>query len=137
LIVVSDTSPILNLALIDRLELLVSLYGEALVPPAVYEELTRTYAAEPVINTDLCSWLVVAAPKDQARAGELRGTLDPGEAEAIVLAFERRADLLLMDERRGRQMATGLGLRVTGLIGVLAEAKQAGLINESSPSWTT
>jgi len=55
--------------------------------------------------------------------------LDPVEAEAIVLAIERRADLLLVDERRGRRTATAAGLTVTGLLGVVARAKRVGLID--------
>lgn len=64
-------------------------------------------------------WLRVAAAADQNRVQELREDLDAGEAEAIVLAIERRADLLLVDERRGRRTATAAGLTVTGLLGVL------------------
>jgi predicted nucleic acid-binding protein len=96
LIVVSDTSPLLNLARIGRLELLPQLYKEVLIPSAVFKELsackrdlppTIDFAAEP--------WLIVATPYDQNRVQELRDDLDPGEAEAIVLAIERRADLVL------------------------------------------
>ena len=64
---------------------------------------------------------------------ELREDLDLGEAEAIVLAIECRADLLLVDERRGRRTATAAGLTVTGLLGVVARAKQAGLIDLAKP----
>lgn len=63
----------------------------------------------------------------------LREALDPGEAEAIVLAVERRADLLLMDEKRARRTAAASGIKVTGLIGVVAKAKQAGLIDLAKP----
>jgi len=59
--------------------------------------------------------------------------LDPGEAEAIVLAIERQADLLLVDERRVRRSATAAGLTVTGLLGVVAKAKRAGLIDLAKP----
>ena len=129
MIVVSDTSPILNLARIGRLDLLASLYNQVLIPPAVHAELTRPRdAVFPSLDLALFPWLILDTPRDQTRVEELRAILDDGEAEAIVLAVERRAELLLVDERRGRRAAQTLGLRVTGLLGVLAEAKRAGLI---------
>lgn len=132
MIVVSDTSPILNLASINRLGILESLYQKVLIPSAVYDELTRS-ASEAFPDPPSYPWLVVASARDQARVRQLCGEVDPGEAEAIVLALESRADLLLIDERRGRRIATSLGMRVTGLLGVLAEAKRAGLIQQVKP----
>jgi predicted nucleic acid-binding protein len=85
------------------------------------------------IDFDSLSWLVVAAAKDRRRVEELRADLDLGEAEAIVLAVERRADLLLVDERRGRRTASASGLTVTGLLGVVAAAKRAGVIDAAKP----
>jgi predicted nucleic acid-binding protein len=76
---------------------------------------------------------MVATATDQERVQELRGYLDPGEAEAIVLAIELRADLLLVDERRGRRVASAAGLAITGLLGVIATAKRAGLIDLAKP----
>jgi hypothetical protein len=76
---------------------------------------------------------MVATANDQKRVQELRKDLDRGEAEAIVLAIERRADLLLVDQRRGRRTASAAGLRVTGLLGVVATAKRAGLIDLAKP----
>lgn len=134
MIVVSDTSPILNLARIGRLELLASLYKQVLIPPAVFGELAVSRnAVLPVINAASASWIIVETPKDQDRVRELRDDLDAGEAEAIVLAVERHAELLLVDERRGRRIAMALGLRITGLLGVLADAKRAGLIESIKP----
>lgn len=75
----------------------------------------------------------MAAPKDRNRVREIRADLDAGEAEAIVLAIERRAGLLLMDERRGRRIAIGAGLKITGLLGVVARAKRAGIIVLAKP----
>ena len=127
MIVVSDTSPVLNLARIGRLELLPLLYRQVLIPSAVYQDLP------PAIDLASLTWLKVATAKGQNRVQELREDLDPGEAEAIVLAIECRVDLLLVDERRGRRTATAAGLTVTGLLGVVARAKQAGLIDLAKP----
>ena len=87
MIVVSDTSPILNLAAVDKLHLLRDLYAEIVVPPAVWDELSRNG-----MQLDL-SWTRVVAAQDQDDVAALRDHLDPGEAEAIVVAAElkRRA----------------------------------------------
>lgn len=92
----------------------------------VFSELTALEsAANRVTDTAPSSWLLVASPQDQDLVRQLRNSLDAGEAEAIALALERRAALLLIDERRGRRTAVALGLPITGLLGVLADAKQA------------
>jgi uncharacterized protein len=134
LIVVSDTSPVLNLTRIGRLDLLPSLYHQVHIPSAVLEELTASKADLPP-RIDFASepWLIVASANDQKHVQELRESLGLGEAEAIVLAIEHRADLLLVDERRARRTATAAGIRVTGLPGVVARAKQAGLIDLAKP----
>jgi predicted nucleic acid-binding protein len=134
LIVVSDTSPVLSLARISRLDLLRVLYQQVLIPSSVYQEL-RAFSSQPPghIDFDAVPWLIVATPLDRRRVEELREDLDLGEAEAIVLAMERRADLLLIDERRGRRVAHASGLTITGLLGVVAQAKRAGLIDAARP----
>jgi len=133
LIVISDASPILNLSLIGRLDLLVRLYTQVLIPPAVDRELTRSDVGPPLIDRASCTWLVVEPARDRSRVAQLLTELDSGEAEAIALALEKRADLILVDERLGRQVAMALGLRVTGLLGVLAEAKRGRLIERVRP----
>lgn len=105
-----------------------------LIPSAVYQELTASKRdLPPAIDLASQPWLIVATPCDQKRVQELRQNLDPGDAEAIVLALERRADLLLVDERRARRTATAAGIAVTGLLGVVARAKRAGLIDLAKP----
>ena len=127
MIVVSDTSPILNLAATNKLHLLRDLYGDIVIPPAVGQELGRN-------GIELeASWTRVVAAEDQNEVATLREQLDPGEAEAIVVAGELDAGLLLVDEKRGRRIATDRGLEVTGLLGVLAEAKARGLILRCQP----
>ena len=64
---------------------------------------------------------------------ELSNVLDPGESEAIVLAVEKKADYLVIDERKGRKIAVQYGLKITGLLGVLGKAKAKGIINEVKP----
>ena len=134
MIVVSDTSPILNLARIGRLELLPALYHHVIIPSAVYDELVASKRdLPPAIDLASERWLTVATPADQAKVQKLRAELDPGEAAAIALAIERRADLLLVDERRARRIAIASGLTVTGLLGTLARAKRSGLIPLAKP----
>jgi uncharacterized protein len=134
LIVVSDTSPVLNLARIGRLELLALLYQQVIIPSAVHEELIRSKSdLPPAIDLASQPWLIVAAANDRKRVKELHEYLDPGEAEAIVLAIELRADLLLVDERRGRRLASAAGLSITGLLGVIATGKRTGLIDLAKP----
>jgi predicted nucleic acid-binding protein len=133
LIVVSDTSPVLSLARIGRLEILRSLYDEVLIPTAVYEELGAATRRFPQIDLAAIPWLTVTSARDRRRVQELRAELDLGEAEAIVLALERHAELLLVDERRGRRTALEAGLTVTGLIGVVVQAKRAGVVTAARP----
>ena len=105
MIVVSETSPILNLAAVNKLHLLHDLYAEIVVPSPVQGELSRNG-----IQLDP-SWMRVVAAQDQSVVASLRHQLDPGEAEAIVIAAELKAELLLVDEKRGRRIATDRGLR--------------------------
>jgi uncharacterized protein len=134
LIVVSDTSPILNLARIDRLSFLPAIYGEVLIPNAVFRELIVARPELPsAVDFASISWLTVASASDRTQVEALGRRLDAGEAEAIALAVEYRADLLHMDERRGRHIALEAGISVIGLLGVAAHAKQTGLIDAAKP----
>lgn len=137
MIVVSDTSPITNLAAIGQLDLLRHLYGSIVIPEAVYNEMVA--AGKPVpgaIEVQTLSWIQVQNIDDTQRVVALQASqdnIDLGEAEAIALALELNAELLLMDERRGRALAQNCGLNVTGLLGVLLQAKRKGLISLVKP----
>jgi len=120
-IVVSDTSPITSLLIIGRVEILKTLYGEVLIPRAVETELRRHHSEVP-------SFIRSVATSDSATVRLLELQLDKGEAEAIVLAEELKADFLLMDESFGRTIASERGLRVIGLVGVLLAAKRRGIV---------
>src|ERR1022692_1502252 len=111
-----------------------SLYRQVLIPSAVYRELTDSKRDLPrAIDLASIPWLIVVAAANHKRVRELRGILDPGEAEAIVVAIEHRADVLLVDERRGRRTAPAAGLTGTGLIGVVAQGKRVGLLDLAKP----
>ena len=134
MIVVSDTSPILSLARIGRLELLQRLYQQVLIPSAVRDELVVAMRGVTTpFDVDSFPWIITARPQDRRSVEALCEDLDIGEAEAIVLAIERRAHLVLVDERRGRRTAIAAGLVVTGLLGVVAHAKRAGVIDSAKP----
>ena len=128
MIVVSDTSPVLNLSVIRKLDLLRDLYGTIVIPPMVAQELIHNG-----FNPETIEWMVIKAPQDRGAVQALYEMLDPGESEAIVLAQELHADLLLIDERRGWKIASGKLISSAGLLGVLAEAKKKGHIEMCRP----
>jgi predicted nucleic acid-binding protein len=121
MIVVSDTSPITALLTVGAENLLTQLFAEVVIPTAVHDELLRNHSA-------LSGWLRVEVPHDLAKVREFSGTVDMGEAEAITLAIELRADRLLIDERKGRQLAAQQGVPVIGLLGVVLLARRRELI---------
>jgi predicted nucleic acid-binding protein len=129
-IVISDTSSITSLAAIGKLDLLKQLYTKILIPEAVYWELTSTSIPVPgAVEVQTFDWIEVRQVQNRSLITTLlKQQLDEGECEAIALAIELNAELLLIDERRGRGEANRLGLRIIGLLGVLVEAKQKRLI---------
>jgi predicted nucleic acid-binding protein len=127
-IVVSDTSPIRAPSHLGLLDVLPTLFGDVRVPPAVERELTAvgvTLPGGPAFRT--------VAPENLKLVARLVTGLDPGESEAIALAVELDADLLLIDEAKGRAVARSLGLSSRGALGVLLSAKSAGLITSIHP----
>ncbi len=131
MIIVSNASPIINLAAIDRLYLLKKRFGKIVIPQAVYNEIAIIGRGKPgdrEIRTS--DWIEVMRVTDIPLLTVLKRELDDGEAETIVLAIESKADLALIDERDARTTAAKLGLRFMGLLGVLVEAKQQGYIQE-------
>ena len=136
MIVVSDTSAITNLAAIQSLQLLPQLYNSVTIPAAVYRELVEIDPPVPgTLEVMADPWLVVRQVENQSMVDRLHEEvrLDPGESEAIALVLELKADLLLIDERRGRAEADRLGIKITGLLGILVEAKQKRLITAVKP----
>lgn len=136
MIVISDTSVITNLMSIQHLYILPQLYHQVIIPEEVYQELVDVEdSLLRITEVLLSSWLEVRRVTNRLVIDNLQhiARLDAGESEAIALALELNADLLLIDERRGRIEANRLGLRITGLLGILVEAKSQNLIIAVKP----
>lgn len=134
MIIVSDTSPINNLAAINHLDLLRQLYGTVIIPEAVYRELADpNFPVAGATEVQAFDWIQTCTISNLTLVKALSNELDIGEAEAIALAVEIQADQVLIDERRGRLIASRLNLRYKGILGVLVEAKSQGLIAEVKP----
>lgn len=132
-VVVVNTTPVIALALIDRLDLLRQLYGEVLVPPAVQNEvLAGGESSIGSVEFAGSAWVRVTPLRDPGRA-DLISDLDRGEAEVVALAQELSADLVIIDEFLARRHAKRLGLKVTGTLGVLLKAKESGLVPAIKP----
>jgi predicted nucleic acid-binding protein len=125
MIVVSDTSPINYLLLVDLIDVLPRLYGQVIVPNAVYVELRNPGAPQAVCDwvSNLPGWVEVHTVKNP----DPSLALGAGEKEAITLAMTLKADVLLMDERKGRREAVARGLTVSGTLNVLEAAAELGL----------
>lgn len=133
MIVVADSSPLIALCRIGRLELLHDIFGKLMIPDAVWREVSETdlekAGAKEILSA---SWIERQSVRDTSLVHLLRQDLGAGESEAIVLAREVNAAIVLMDERRGRAAATRLGLTCTGLVGILLEARRRGILPGSS-----
>ncbi len=132
---VSNTSPLLNLAIIGRLGLVRSQFGSVLVPPAVVKEfhLEEGRPGSSALRQAIeGGWIVEKEPSDDPLVRTLRQDLDQGESEAIALAVEEGAGLILLDEREGRRRARNVGLEMTGALGILAQADRRGNLDSIS-----
>lgn len=141
MIVVSDTSPLLNLAAVGRADLLGALYGVIIIPPAVAAELDsvprrfpRFASAAGTASLDFVQTEPLPASVDAgALLAELALRVDYGEAEALALSIARPADLFLTDDLPARRLATAHGVHTQGLLGVLLEAKRRRLLPAVAP----
>ena len=135
MIVVSNTTPLIGLASIERFQLLEQLFGEIHIPQAVYDEAVvfgrEVGGARQEVQA--ATWIQTLPVKDRLAVDMLLGELDLGEAETIVLAREIGADWVLMDEKRGRRKLTQLDMPKIGTLGILLKAKQIGLLPTIQP----
>jgi predicted nucleic acid-binding protein len=133
--VVTNTTPLIGLAVIGQFDLLHQLFGEIIIAEAVYQEVVVAGRDDGGAKNEVLSapWIRVEAVKDRLAVDVLLDELDRGEAETIVLARELRADWVLMDEKKGRRKLTQLNQAKIGTVGLLLKAKQLQLITEVRP----
>jgi predicted nucleic acid-binding protein len=131
MIVVSNTSPLTNLAAIGRFELLRDLYTEIYIPTGVWAELNAEDQQWPgSLEVERSGWIHRQKPRNEVLVATLLRDLDNGEAETIALALELECERVVIDERDGRRFAQRHGLPVVGTIGLLVDAKNRGLLDK-------
>ncbi len=129
--VISNTGPIIAFNEIGLLPVLQELYKEIIIPEAVFKEITN-YKYKATINLDQFPFIQVET--DVKTNPLLKNSLDPGEAEAISLALSSGADLLIIDEKKGRRFAENIyNLKIIGTAGLLLIAKKKELVERISP----
>jgi len=132
--VISNSSPLMNLAIIGQLDLVKTLFGRVLVPQEVWHELTVAGKGKPGSTLiRQAEWIERVELEHHTLYPLLRKDLDDGEAAAIALAVEKQADLILLDETDARNVAELYRIPKTGVIGILTRAKQHHLIQEVKP----
>ena len=133
-IVVSNSTPIINFATIDRMDILHALYGQLLIPDAVWGEIVVkgiNYVASSRLKK--LDWIQKQSVKKDNFLKMLKAKLDDGESEAISLAIESKADLVLLDEKSAKNVADAMGLNFMGTLGCLLLAKKLGIIDRMKP----
>ncbi|MDR9374415.1 MAG: DUF3368 domain-containing protein [Schleiferiaceae bacterium] len=122
-IIIADTSSLIALSNIGDLELLRKLHEEILITSQIAEEFGLT----------LPSWIKIEGIKDQKIFKLLKLELDAGESSAIALALENKESLLIIDEKKGREIAKKMDIKITGILGLMLRAKELGLLKKIKP----
>ena len=129
MILIADSSALVALSIVDKLDVLEKLFGDVYVPRAVYAEVSKENKAESHKLAKYCKNRVL----DIQSSANFNITLGQGESEAIVLYTEQNADFLLCDDKKAKKFAQSFGLKVIGSLGILLKAKEAELIGEIAP----
>ena len=135
-IVISNSTPLINFAIIRRIDILQQLFGKLCVPPAVEHELLRKgkhYPSVTELDTYWSTLIEVIEVRNVTLCRLLKLSVDDGEAEAIALALEQNTRRLILDESRGRALANSYHIPLTGSIGCLVQAKHKGIIPAIKP----
>jgi predicted nucleic acid-binding protein len=122
-VIISDTSCIILLDKIDELKLLHTLFGQVIVTQEIANEFKK----------DLPDWFTIVNPINKTYQKILEASLDKGESSAIALALEQKDSLLIIDDYKGRKYAEQLGIKITGTLGVIIDAKLSGHLESVKP----
>lgn len=134
MIVVSDSTILIGLVKIGKLDLLKEIFFKVYIPEEVFKEVVERGKGKPgseVIKE--AAWIEVRPVKDKIQVNFLLGSLEKGEAEVLVLARELEVDLILLDEEKARKSAVIAGFEIMGLLGLFVLAKNLGLIDKIRP----
>ena len=134
MIVVSDSTILIGLVKIGKLDLLKEIFSKVFIPEEVFKEVVERGKGKPgseIIKE--AAWIEAKPVKDKIQVAFLLGSLEKGEAEVLVLAKELNADLILLDEEKARKSAVIAGFEIMGLLGLFILAKNLGLIHEVRP----
>lgn len=123
-VIIADSSCLIALSSIDKLRIL----------QQVYERITITPEIENEFKEQIPDWIIVEEVSDKKKIAILELELDKGESSAIVLAIEKEDSLLIIDEKKGRNVAKRMGIKITGLLGVIIKAKELGFIAKVGPA---
>ena len=132
MIIICDSSPLIALSIIDKLDLLDILFNDVLVPVSVFNEINMQGKPESKRISEWATGKVTASINNPLRQS-FSLLLDAGESEAMSLYFEKNADFLLIDEKKGRKIAIYNKINIVGSLGILLLAKQKGLLFSLKP----
>ncbi|MFC2087025.1 DUF3368 domain-containing protein [Bacteroidota bacterium] len=119
-IIISDTSCLIALSKVDKLDLLKDLYREIIITKEVQDE----------YGEKLPDWVMISEVKNKEKQAEIEKQLDKGEASSIALALEIPGSMLIIDEVKGRKIARSLNIDIIGTIGILLLADRKGLVKD-------
>ena len=122
-LIISDTSCLISLSNIGKLELLHLIFEKIVTTPEIVQE----------FGENLPEWVEVVPVLDKAKQQLLEMQVDRGEASAIALALENENPILIIDDYKARKLANNLKISYTGTIGVIIAAKQKGIISSIKP----
>lgn len=129
--VIVNSTPVIGLANIGKLDILRQMYGAITIPQAVFDEI-KSPSVQRQVNANR-DWIRVEQISDTSQKQMYRAKLHAGEVEVMILAQEKKADLVILDDNAAKKTAKFLGLRVIGTLGILVLAKKRGYIKEVSP----